>query len=96
MPVAISEAVYMGCPVVLSDRCGSYGPTDDVQVGRNGSVFPCGNVRALAAAIATIAADATLARDMADASREHGTQSQRRAHGTGLTAALRAAGLSLS
>lgn len=42
--VAISEAIYMGCPVILSDRCGSYGDTDDVQVGKNGYVYPFGNI----------------------------------------------------
>jgi glycosyltransferase involved in cell wall biosynthesis len=38
-PLAISEALYCGLPVVVSDRIGSTGPTDDVQVGRNGWVY---------------------------------------------------------
>ena len=46
--LAISESIYMGCPVIVSDTCGSYGPTDDVQSGRNGFVFPFGNIGMLA------------------------------------------------
>ena len=42
--LAITEAIYCGLPVVLSDRCGSYGPTDDVQPGINGFVYRCGDV----------------------------------------------------
>src|SRR5262245_10159772 len=53
--LAVSEAIYMGCPVIISDRCGSYGTTDDVQPGRNGFVYQCGDVSALAAAIRRLA-----------------------------------------
>ena len=42
--LSISEAIYMGCPVIISDKCGSYGETDDVQVNKNGFVFECENV----------------------------------------------------
>lgn len=42
--VAVSEAVYMGLPVVISDRCGSYGTDDDVRPGINGFVYRCGDV----------------------------------------------------
>jgi len=42
--LAISEAIYMGCPVIISDRCGSYGEDDDVQDNKNGYVFRCGDV----------------------------------------------------
>jgi glycosyltransferase involved in cell wall biosynthesis len=48
-PLAISEALYCGLPVVVSDRVGSRGPTDDVQVGRNGWVYPSGDANALSA-----------------------------------------------
>jgi len=46
--IAVSEAIYMGCPVIVSDRCGSYGENDDVQEGKNGYVFEFGNTRQLA------------------------------------------------
>ncbi len=57
--IAISEAIYMGCPVVLSDRCGSYGDTDDVQPGRNGFVFPYADIKALANQIKRLAISQT-------------------------------------
>jgi len=41
--IAISEAIFMGCSVIISDRCGSYGPTDDVQKN-NGLVYPWGDI----------------------------------------------------
>lgn len=49
--IAISEAIYMGCPIVLSDVCGSHGESDDVQEGRNGFVYEFGNIQMLASAI---------------------------------------------
>lgn len=86
--LAISEAVYMGLPVVLSDRCGSYGPTDDVQVGRNGFVYPCGDTRALASLVARLAAAPDLRASMGHASTAHGTHAQRLSHGEGIAAAM--------
>ncbi|MEO8721752.1 MAG: glycosyltransferase family 4 protein [Ginsengibacter sp.] len=53
--VAISEAIMMGCPVILSDRCGSFGDTDDVQTGKNGYVFEFGNIEDLAEKIKQLA-----------------------------------------
>jgi len=47
-PLAVKEAVLSGLPVVVSDRVGSVGPTDDVRPGRNGRVYPVGDVTALA------------------------------------------------
>ncbi len=55
--VAISEAIIMGCPIILSDRCGSYGETDDVQQNKNGYVFEFGNVEDLAQKINLLLAD---------------------------------------
>lgn len=53
--VAVSEAIMMGCPVILSDRCGSYGDEDDVQHGKNGYVFKFGNIEDLAEKIKWLA-----------------------------------------
>jgi glycosyltransferase involved in cell wall biosynthesis len=53
--VAISEAVMMGCPVIVSDRCGSYGKEDDVQIEKNGYVFEFGNIEDLAQKIKWLA-----------------------------------------
>jgi glycosyltransferase involved in cell wall biosynthesis len=53
-PVAISEALYCSLPIVVSDRVGSTGPTDDVQPGRNGWVHPVGDVAALSRILADL------------------------------------------
>jgi glycosyltransferase involved in cell wall biosynthesis len=46
--IGISEAIYMGCPVILSDCCGSYGESDDVQENVNGLVYEFGRIDILA------------------------------------------------
>lgn len=55
--VAISEAIIMGCPVILSDRCGSHGATDDVQEGKNGFVYPFADIKMLAGKIKLLLQD---------------------------------------
>lgn len=56
--IAVSEAIYMGCPVILSSRCGSYGKDDDVQISRNGFVYDFGNIHELAGLIKRLSSDA--------------------------------------
>lgn len=46
--IAISEAIYMGLPIIVSDRSGSFGHSDDVQEGKNGYVYPFGDIKMLA------------------------------------------------
>ncbi len=58
--IAISEAIYMGCPIIISDRCGSFGDTDDVQEGKNGFVYPFGNTLKLAEMVRTLISDTNL------------------------------------
>lgn len=87
-PLAVSEAVYAGLPVVLSHRCGNYGPSDDVRSGLNGYVYRCGDVDALASALARIFDSRTRRVAMAQASRRIGRANQRLAHGEGLLQAL--------
>lgn len=50
-PLAVAEAVYAGLPILVSDRVGSWGPTDDVRPGVNGLRFPVGDVSALSEAL---------------------------------------------
>ncbi len=50
-PLATSEAVFCGLPVIVSDRVGSVGPTDDVRPGENGVEYPFGNIGELRDAI---------------------------------------------
>lgn len=86
--LAVSEAIYCGLPVVVSDRCGSYGPTDDVRLGLNGFVYRCADVSSLSKLLLLILGDkSTLAR-MSEASLSIGRQHQALAHGGALTQAL--------
>jgi glycosyltransferase involved in cell wall biosynthesis len=80
--IAISEAIYMGCPIVLSDRCGSYGDTDDVKEGENGIVFPFGNIAALAGAIQRLVSDKNLREAFAAKSHLRAVAFQQVAHQT--------------
>lgn len=79
--LAISEAIYMGAPVILSDRCGSYGEDDDVQEGKNGFVFPCGNIAALAEKIRILLGDTEKRRTFGEYSHRIADRFQRRSHG---------------
>lgn len=79
--LAISEAIFMGCPVVLSDRCGSYGETDDVQIGKNGFVYPFGDIDAMASKVVQIMDDKELQKRFSQYSVEISRQFQLRAHG---------------
>lgn len=86
--LAISEAIYAGLPVILSDRCGSYGPSDDVRPGLNGAVFPCGDVKQLSAELAKIFDRPLLSRAMSSASEEIAHANQALAHGKALIQAI--------
>ena len=86
--LAISEATFSGVPVVLSDRCGSYGPSDDVRPGLNGYVYPCGDVGALAGKLARLAGSRELRDRMGAESRAFGLVAQTLAHGKALQQAL--------
>jgi glycosyltransferase involved in cell wall biosynthesis len=71
-PLATTEAVYCGLPVIVSDRVGSVGPTDDVRIGENGREYPVGDVDALAGHITQLATDASLRACMSARSRAIG------------------------
>lgn len=45
--LAISEAIYMGCPVIVANTSGSWGKDDDVQISKNGYVYQHGNLNEL-------------------------------------------------
>lgn len=78
--LAISEATYSGLPCVVSSRCGSYGPTDDVRHGMNGLVYECGADAALRRTILSLVDDAKLRRCMGAESLEISRAHQRLAH----------------
>jgi glycosyltransferase involved in cell wall biosynthesis len=91
--LAVSEAIYMGLPVIVSSTCGSYGPHDDVQPGRNGFVYPLGDVSKLVDLVYQLSQDPIRRQTFAVASREYALAAQRRAHGKFLEEALVADGL---
>ncbi|MFT3679152.1 MAG: glycosyltransferase family 4 protein [Ferruginibacter sp.] len=78
--IAISEAIYMQCPVVLSDRCGSFGDNDDVQPGRNGYVYQFGNIPELAEKIKLLFNSAADRKRMGEYSHTIAVQFQEKAH----------------
>lgn len=78
--IAISEAIYMGCPIILSDHCGSYGESDDVQENKNGEVYPFGNINELADKIKTLALDNAKRKAYSDFSHETSVKFQQRSH----------------
>lgn len=88
--LAVSEAIFMKCPIIISNRCGSYGPTDDVQEGQNGFVYTCGDISALKNCIRRLAENKDLRQAFSNFSSSFAEVSQGRAHGEGLRAALRA------
>ena len=59
-PLAVSEAIYCSLPLVASDRIGSSGPTDDLQDGKNGWIFPFGDDAALTALLTRLLPDSAL------------------------------------
>lgn len=79
--LAISEAIYMGLPVVLSDRCGSYGESDDVQVGKNGFVYTFGDIEEMSTKVIALMDDKVLYDTFSAYSLQISRHFQKRAHG---------------
>jgi glycosyltransferase involved in cell wall biosynthesis len=78
--LAISEAIFMGCATIVSDRCGSYGSTDDIQENKNGYVYQFGNLKELANKIESLASDAVTRKAFGRYSHELGVQFQQKSH----------------
>lgn len=79
-PLAISEAIYCGLPVLVSDHVGSSGPTDDVQPGVNGQVFRMGDISDLASYLRVWADDNHKLIDFGRASRRVSLRRQEMAY----------------
>lgn len=56
-PAVVTEAMSLGLPCLVTDRCGCYGPHDLLRPGENGLVFPVGDVDALARALKLLLVD---------------------------------------
>lgn len=78
--IAISEAIFMGCPVIISDRCGSYGHSDDVQEGKNGFVYRFGDIEQLAKKIEELSVNSELRKVFSDHSHIIARSFQMRSH----------------
>lgn len=87
-PLAISEAIFMGCPIIVSDNCGSYGTTDDVQPGRNGFVYKHNNIESLEYLLFKLINNSVLRKRFSHESIEISRLHQKLAHGEGLKNAL--------
>lgn len=86
--LAISEAIYCGCPILISNRCGSYGPTDDVQSGVNGLVYEFNNIKELAKKIKYFIDNPLIRNDFSRNSNSMALQHQKLAHGNGILNAI--------
>lgn len=86
--LAISEAIYCGKPVVISDRCGSYGPSDDVRHGLNGFVYTCKDINDLAQKLNYIFDNPKLEKEMGTKSSQFSRYHQSLAHGEALKQAI--------
>ena len=91
-PLAISEAIYMGCPVVASNALASIGPTDDIQYGRNALIYPVRNTDRLANCLNRLISNPELMKIFGRESHEIAIKAQKLANGQGLRAALIAMG----
>jgi glycosyltransferase involved in cell wall biosynthesis len=56
-PLVVTEGLFLGLPVIASDRIGCIGPDDTVRPGENGLVFAAGSVRELAGAMREVLVD---------------------------------------
>jgi len=66
--LVVNEAMNCGCPVVVSDRVGA--KYDLVREGVTGSIFPCGNLDALASTLCSLLTDRTRLTQMSAAAKE--------------------------
>jgi glycosyltransferase involved in cell wall biosynthesis len=71
-PLAVAEAVFSGLPIVVSDRVGSWGQTDDVRPNQNGLRYPYGDTAALASHLLELSRNDQLRSQMGIASRTIG------------------------
>jgi glycosyltransferase involved in cell wall biosynthesis len=67
-PLVCSEAACIGLPLILSDQVGAIGTTDIAREGENASIYPCGDITALAEVITNLVNDQEKCWRMGDAS----------------------------
>jgi glycosyltransferase involved in cell wall biosynthesis len=67
--LVVTEAQCLGLPVILSDRCGCYGPHAVFHDNESGYLYPCGDVPALARCIARMMDEPAKTRSMGERAR---------------------------
>lgn len=90
--LAISEAIYLGVPAIISSTCGSYGPYDDVMDGYNGFVYPTGNFDAMLVKVKVLQQDKELRAQFGERARDYAVEAQKLSHFTAIETALTADG----
>jgi glycosyltransferase involved in cell wall biosynthesis len=89
--LVVNEAMLQGTPVITSNAVGA-AAGGLVRDGRNGLVFPAGDPDALAARLATLAANPELRARLGEAAREDASRYTPRAWASGMGRALAATG----
>jgi len=69
-PLAVTEALPAGLPIVASDLIGCVGPTDTARPDVNALVYRCGDVKALAGSLRSLMGDTALCGRLGEASRK--------------------------
>jgi glycosyltransferase involved in cell wall biosynthesis len=77
--LAVSEAIYMGLPIIVTDTSGSYGTNDDVRIGENGFIYDLNDINDLKQKIQFLI-DLKNRSIFAEKSKEIGLSAQKRAH----------------
>jgi glycosyltransferase involved in cell wall biosynthesis len=80
--LAVSEAIYMGLPVILSNTSGSYGPTDDVRIGINGEKYDFGDIQSFVSNILKMSLSEKLRKEFQQNSIEISRNQQELCHTT--------------
>ena len=91
-PLSVTEATYCGNPAIVSERVGSFGPSDDLQPGVNGFVHKLGDLAEMEQCVRRLM-EGDLRNQMSGASVRIAHAGQARAHGGALQALMRATGL---
>ncbi len=66
----VTESLFLGVPAIVSDRVGCVGREDVMRDGETGLVYPCGDVKALSAAMKALMVDPGRYRKFSERARE--------------------------
>ncbi len=66
----VTESLFLSVPAIVSDRVGCVGPEDVMRDGQTGLVYPCGDIKALSAAMNALMSDQAKHRYYAQRARE--------------------------